>query len=142
PLPRGRQSSRLCLHPLRALIGYLWHGRPPGTATFVAAVLEGLGEPGVIEGKLSETSQGELPMDRIKIAEDIILHRRLFLGAATITVAAAQLGMIGSAAAQRGEAKLPAIKPGTNTSFGALKQINAGVLNVGYAEAGPANGPV
>ena len=30
---------------------------------------------------------------------------------------------------------------GTNTSFGALKQVNAGVLNVGYAEAGPAGGP-
>jgi pimeloyl-ACP methyl ester carboxylesterase len=33
------------------------------------------------------------------------------------------------------------MKPGTGTSFGALKQINAGVLNVGYAEAGPADGP-
>ena len=33
------------------------------------------------------------------------------------------------------------IKPGTNTSFAPLKQIDAGVLNVGYAEAGPANGP-
>ena len=32
------------------------------------------------------------------------------------------------------------MKPGANTSFGPLKQINAGVLNVGYAEAGPANG--
>ena len=32
-------------------------------------------------------------------------------------------------------------KPGTNTSFGALKQIDAGVLNVGYAEAGPTDGP-
>src|SRR5689334_21566469 len=31
---------------------------------------------------------------------------------------------------------------GTNTSFGSLKQIDAGLLNVGYAEAGPANGPV
>jgi len=30
---------------------------------------------------------------------------------------------------------------GTNTSFGSLKQINAGVLNVGYAEAGPTDGP-
>jgi pimeloyl-ACP methyl ester carboxylesterase len=28
-----------------------------------------------------------------------------------------------------------------NTSFGSLKQIEAGVLNVGYAEAGPADGP-
>ena len=38
-------------------------------------------------------------------------------------------------------ADLPAIKPGTNTSFGALNQIDAGVLNVGYAEAGPVDGP-
>ena len=36
---------------------------------------------------------------------------------------------------------LPATKPGTNTSFGPLKQIDAGVLNIGYAEAGPADGP-
>jgi pimeloyl-ACP methyl ester carboxylesterase len=37
--------------------------------------------------------------------------------------------------------KLAQIKPGTNTSFAVLKQIDAGVLNVGYAEAGPADGP-
>jgi pimeloyl-ACP methyl ester carboxylesterase len=30
---------------------------------------------------------------------------------------------------------------GTNTSFGSLKQIDAGVLNVGYAETGPLDGP-
>jgi len=29
----------------------------------------------------------------------------------------------------------------TGTSFGALKQIDAGLLNVGYAEAGPVDGP-
>ena len=52
--------------------------------------------------------------------------------------------MFGFASAQSSKAKpahLPTIKPGTNTSFGPLKQIDAGVLNVGYAEAGPANGP-
>ena len=38
-------------------------------------------------------------------------------------------------------ADLPAIKPGTNTSFAHLKQIDTGLLNVGYAEAGPADGP-
>ena len=32
-------------------------------------------------------------------------------------------------------------KAATKTSFGALKQINAGVLSVGYAEAGPSRGP-
>src|SRR6476646_7662083 len=38
-------------------------------------------------------------------------------------------------------AKESMTKPETKTSFGALKQINAGVLNIGYAEAGPAGGP-
>ena len=33
------------------------------------------------------------------------------------------------------------MKPGTSTSFDALKQVDAGRLNVGYAEAGPAGGP-
>src|SRR6516162_7161719 len=36
----------------------------------------------------------------------------------------------------------PMMWNGTSTSFGALKQIDAGLLNVGYAEAGPADGPV
>ena len=38
----------------------------------------------------------------------------------------------------------PAEEAATSTpqnSFGALKQIDAGVLSVGYAEAGPADGP-
>jgi pimeloyl-ACP methyl ester carboxylesterase len=77
--------------------------------------------------------------------EDINQPRRQFFGTAALTVAAAQLGFIGSADAQTGKAKaatLPAIKPGTNTSFASLKQIDAGVLKVGYAEAGPADGPV
>jgi pimeloyl-ACP methyl ester carboxylesterase len=73
--------------------------------------------------------------------EQIDQQRRHFVGAAAMTVAAAQLGTTGSAAAQSGKKKLPTIKPGTNTSFASLKQIDAGVLNVGYAEAGPANGP-
>jgi pimeloyl-ACP methyl ester carboxylesterase len=36
---------------------------------------------------------------------------------------------------------MPAVLPGTNSSFGLLKQIDAGVLRVGYAESGPADGP-
>jgi len=81
-------------------------------------------------------------MDTNKIVDEINPDRRRFFGSAAMAVAATQLGLIGSAAAQRMETKVPAIKPGTNTSFGPLKQIDAGVLNVGYAEAGPANGPV
>jgi pimeloyl-ACP methyl ester carboxylesterase len=84
-------------------------------------------------------------MRAIKRLEQINHQRRRFLSTAAAAIAAAPLGMIGSAAAQSSQAnaaRLPAIKPGTNTSFGALKQIDAGVLNVGYAEIGPANGPV
>ncbi len=38
-------------------------------------------------------------------------------------------------------ADLPTVTPGTHTSFASIKQIDAGLLNVGYAEAGPADGP-
>src|SRR5919106_669588 len=78
------------------------------------------------------------------MVEEINYERRRFFVAMAMTVAAAQLGMFGSAAAQSGKAKtaaLPAIKPGTNKSFGPLKQIDAGVLNIGYAEMGPSGGP-
>ena len=71
-------------------------------------------------------------------------HRRRLLGAAAAMVAATEFGMIGSAAAQAVKSKaarLPAIKPGTHKSLGPLKQVDAGVLNVAYAEAGPAGGP-
>jgi pimeloyl-ACP methyl ester carboxylesterase len=83
-------------------------------------------------------------MDTIKSSEQIDHRRRRFFGAAAMTIAAAQLAVTGSANAQsskKSAADLPRIKPGTNTSFGALKQIDAGVLNIGYAEAGPADGP-
>ena len=73
-------------------------------------------------------------------SERIDLHRRHLIGAAAAT-AAAQLGMMAPAGAQSGKATLPLIKPGANTSFGPLKNIDAGVLNVAYAEAGPADGP-
>ncbi len=83
------------------------------------------------------------------MSEEINYDRRHFLGIAAMTIAAAELGMIGSANAQSSKItpagptkiKLGTIKPGTNTSFGSLKQIDAGVLNVGYAEAGPTDGP-
>jgi pimeloyl-ACP methyl ester carboxylesterase len=77
-----------------------------------------------------------------EIVDEINQDRRRFFATAAMAIAATQLGMIGPAAAQGVGARMPAIKPGTNTSFGPLKQVDAGVLNVGYAEAGPANGPV
>src|SRR5689334_18995162 len=76
--------------------------------------------------------------------EEIDRVRRRFFGATAMTIAAAQFSMIGVADAQSIQtkpARVPALKPGTNTSFSSLKQVDAGLLNVGYAEAGPANGP-
>jgi pimeloyl-ACP methyl ester carboxylesterase len=80
-------------------------------------------------------------MNKLEMSEEINRHRRQFFGTAAMTIAAAQLGIIGSADAQPNKTKLPAIKPGTHTSFAPLKQTDAGVLNVGYAEAGLASGP-
>jgi pimeloyl-ACP methyl ester carboxylesterase len=84
-------------------------------------------------------------MDVNPKSEEINQRRRGFLGTAAVTVAAAQFLLSGSAAAQPSKAKLAgmrAVKPGTNTSFASLKQVDAGLLNVGYAEAGPGDGPV
>jgi pimeloyl-ACP methyl ester carboxylesterase len=74
-------------------------------------------------------------LETMKASEQINHRRRRLFGGAALTLAAAQLGMRGSARAQA------TIKPGTNVSFAPLKQIEAGALNVGYAEAGPADGP-
>jgi pimeloyl-ACP methyl ester carboxylesterase len=74
--------------------------------------------------------------------EDITLNRRHSPGTTAMTIA--QPGMIGSADAQSRNTDPPegtTTQTGTNTSFDSLKQIDAGVLNVGYAEAGPSDGP-
>ena len=64
-------------------------------------------------------------------------HRRKFFGIAAGTVAVG-LGVVDLA---RAESEAPR-SSASNASFGTIKQIDAGVLNVGYAEAGPSNGPV
>jgi pimeloyl-ACP methyl ester carboxylesterase len=64
------------------------------------------------------------------MSEEINRYRRRLMGAAVMTLAA-DVVMSGTAhAASR-----------SSTSFGPLKQIDAGVLNIAYAEAGPAGGP-
>ncbi len=79
------------------------------------------------------------------MSDNVDSRRRGFLGTAAMTLAATQFGILSSAKAQSSNAEMahfPAVKPGANTSFGPIKQIDAGLLNVGYAEAGPADGPV
>jgi pimeloyl-ACP methyl ester carboxylesterase len=66
------------------------------------------------------------------------IDRRRFLEAAAATVAATELSLSTSAQAQTAQNDAP--KAGSHTSFPALKQINAGLLNVGYVEMGPADG--
>jgi pimeloyl-ACP methyl ester carboxylesterase len=77
---------------------------------------------------------------------EIDVDRRRLLGAAAMTLAAAQLDVATLAAAQTDTAPAGQMSVGkagmtSKTSFASLKQINAGLLNVGYAEAGPAEGP-
>src|SRR5438093_8433453 len=50
--------------------------------------------------------------------------RRQFIGTALTTLVAARFGMVAS-----------------RREFGPVKQIDAGVVDVGYVEAGPATGP-
>ena len=78
------------------------------------------------------------------MAEKIDSRRRSLTGMGALALAAAQAGMLGSVQAQTRSSKastLPHIKPGAHTAFESIKQIDAGLLNIGYAEAGPADGP-
>jgi pimeloyl-ACP methyl ester carboxylesterase len=74
--------------------------------------------------------------------KDANQNRRQFIGAAALALATG-LGVTGRAAAQpslAGVASAVTRTPEISASLGPLKQINAGLLNVGYAESGPANG--
>jgi len=80
------------------------------------------------------------------MASGIDRDRRRFFGAAVTALAATQLDVAGQAEAQ--SATTPTSKSAASnaamnsrTFFAPLKQINAGVLSVGYVEAGPAGGP-
>jgi pimeloyl-ACP methyl ester carboxylesterase len=70
------------------------------------------------------------------------LHRRRLFGAASAAVAMAQFGGAPVARAEAAGSAQPAPPPPATTSaFAPLKQIEACLLNVGYAEAGPSHGP-
>jgi pimeloyl-ACP methyl ester carboxylesterase len=84
-------------------------------------------------------------VDTSDTRKEINYDRRRFLGtagAAAFAVGAVQLGMTGTAKAQSSTAVSadPVETNETAKSFGPLKQINAGLLNVGYVEMGPALG--
>jgi pimeloyl-ACP methyl ester carboxylesterase len=77
------------------------------------------------------------------MSDHIDRNRRRLFGVAAGGIALAQLSLASAVQAQGFKAKtaLPAVRPGEHASFAPLKQIDAGVLSVGYAEAGPADGP-
>jgi pimeloyl-ACP methyl ester carboxylesterase len=78
------------------------------------------------------------------MSDPIDHRRRRFFVTAAISLTAARLGLFGTARAQSNAAK-PSTgstsQPEAGASFGTLKQIDAGVLNIGYAQAGPSGGP-
>jgi pimeloyl-ACP methyl ester carboxylesterase len=81
-------------------------------------------------------SEAISPSGEKDMPEEINQDRRRFLGTTIIGIAAADLVVLGSAQA----ADKTGTSSGKSASFSPLKQINAGVLNVGYVEAGPTNG--
>ena len=94
--------------------------------------------------------QGTSLMDREQAVcptKPITLVAADFFGVAAIGAAASQslaCHSVRECAVRQLEPSPPRSPPrqaGTSASFGPLKQVNAGLLNVGYAEAGPADGP-
>jgi pimeloyl-ACP methyl ester carboxylesterase len=74
--------------------------------------------------------------------EAIDLDRRRFVGTTALIATAAELGMIGKVRADDVPVPATGQSPALgSTSFGPLKQIAAGVLNIGYIQVGPENGP-
>jgi pimeloyl-ACP methyl ester carboxylesterase len=71
--------------------------------------------------------------------EDVDLKRRLLIAAAG-TAAALPFTRISTASAQAASQSTPDTIRGSHTSFDAIKQIDAGDLNIGYADVGPAEG--
>ncbi|WP_055551331.1 alpha/beta fold hydrolase [Streptomyces sp. NBRC 110028] len=66
--------------------------------------------------------------------------KALGLGAATVSLTGPQAASAATRSASAAPTA-PTVTPGTHTAFPRLKRIRAGLLNVGYAELGPAHGP-
>ncbi|NUT76332.1 alpha/beta hydrolase [Pseudomonas sp. C1C7] len=73
-------------------------------------------------------------------------HLRFFACSA-LTAALLQIGALGMASSQANAGDVPAstiatLTPGSHASLGPMKHVKAGLLDVAYAELGPADGPV
>ena len=74
--------------------------------------------------------------------ETVNTRRRLILGTTLASLSLADLGFSALAHAQSAPDAPPAKRTAGVASLGTIHQIDAGVLNVGYADLGPKNGPV
>ncbi|MFF4573978.1 alpha/beta fold hydrolase [Streptomyces sp. NPDC001410] len=73
-----------------------------------------------------------------------MINRRTFtkaMGLSSGATAVSLAGLQGVSSAAPASSGLPST-PGAHTAFPSLRQVKAGLLNVGYAELGPAHGPV
>lgn len=78
------------------------------------------------------------------MSDEVNMPRRRFFGVAAMTVAAGQFGFAAKSHAETtslGRIIPASLSPRSHTSFGPLKHIEAGLLNVAYAEDGPSDGP-
>src|SRR5207253_2603034 len=69
----------------------------------------------------------------------VSLQRRRALGTAIVIIGLNEWGVVDSARAQ---STLPSKPLSSGATFAAIRQIDAGLLSIGYAESGPADGPV
>ena len=74
--------------------------------------------------------------EQIKLDRSYVRNSSMAIAIAVTILAAVTLAVSGLAEAQPSKQNVPS----SNGSFGPIKQIDAGLLNVGYAEAGPADG--
>ncbi|MDR0182158.1 alpha/beta fold hydrolase [Lysobacter arvi] len=74
------------------------------------------------------------------VPERIDPLRRRFLGTAAVGLAAASFGLAAPPAGAAGARNATRTRAGSGAPFGPVKQIRAGVLDVGYVDAGPADG--
>jgi pimeloyl-ACP methyl ester carboxylesterase len=78
------------------------------------------------------------------MSKQILYNRRHFLGKTLLAFGASELAMIGFTRSQfinQNSTNATLNKKNMKATFDQIKQIDAGVLNVGYAEAGPVDGP-
>ncbi|WP_460122423.1 alpha/beta fold hydrolase [Pseudomonas sp. S2_C03] len=83
----------------------------------------------------------------ISIDPQAVSRHLRFFACTALAVAFLQVGALGMASSHANAAAVPAgtigtLTPGGHTSLGALKHVKAGLLDVAYAELGPADGPV